>query len=267
MKHRSTVLVVLLSAVSVHVLADQPSTPPNTSDDQIASLLADIESDLMNGTPISPNISHKLIEARTLWPNASSDGRHMLKDFPARLQKDQAGLTSPGDETRASNLHVFGDVAAQYIANTTMLDDRTEQVAITSPTMTVAPPPVPEPVPPQPKVVPVVAAPPPQPSPAVAPPQPSPAVVTALLKRGDDMMSLDDIVSARLLFQRAAEMGSGSAAMKLAETYDPSFISNHHVIGLRPDQATAAVWYRRAVALGEPQAQARLVVLVDHMPR
>ena len=59
-------------------------------------------------------------------------------------------------------------------------------------------------------------------------PRCSPAVI-ALVERGDSpLMDLGDITAAQLLFQRAAESGQRQSAMKLANTYDPGFISSHH---------------------------------------
>ena len=285
-RDRTTVLcayAVLVSVVSVSpVLSEEQaaSQTPAASDGRIASLLMDIELALMSGKAVSLDLSDKLIEARTLLPTASADGRRMLKDFPNRLEQDQARLPKDEDETKVINLRVFGSVAAQYIDNTTLMDDRpvvspepqiikpppepvkpTEQVAIVVP---IAPPP--QTAPPQ------RATPPPPPAPVVTPPVPSPPVpsprspaVIALVERGDTMMDLGDITAARLLYQRAAESGSGSAAMKLANTYDPGFISSHHVIGMKADRATAAIWYRKAVALGESKAEERLASIVESM--
>ena len=239
-----------------------PSPLPVSSDGKIASLLMDIENALMTGRMALLELSDKLVEARTLWPTASPDGRRMLIEFPDRLQQDQARLPKDEDETKLVNLRVFGRVAAQYIEDTTIADDRQpvepaahidnppDQVAIATPT-----------APPQ------VATPPPKPeSVATPPPQITPSQTTiALLDRGNAMFDLGDIMAARLLFRRAAELGSGRAAMKLANTYDPGFIGGHNVIGIQPDQATAAIWYRKAVALGEPQANERLVVMVERL--
>jgi hypothetical protein len=241
-----------------------PSPLPVSSDGKIASLLMDIENALMTGG-MATELSDKLIEARTLWSTASLDGRRMLIEFPDRLQKDQARLPNDEDETKLINLRVFGRVAAQYIEDAATPNNRQpveppahvsnvpDQVAIVAPT---APPQVTTPPPPPPKPESV----------ATSPPQIRPSQTTiALLDRGNSMFALGDITAARLLFQRATELGSGRAAMKLANTYDPDFIGGHNVIGIQPDQATAAIWYRKAVALGEPQANERFVVMVERL--
>jgi hypothetical protein len=55
---------------------------------------------------------------------------------------------------------------------------------------------------------------------------------------------------------RAAEGGSGLAAAEVGKTYDPTYLADRHVIGMRPDPAMAASWYRRAIALGDAEAEA-----------
>jgi TPR repeat protein len=47
----------------------------------------------------------------------------------------------------------------------------------------------------------------------------------------------------------------------LAETYDPAFLNRLGVIGPKPNPALAADWYRRAAALGDRKAEARLLTL------
>ncbi len=105
-----------------------------------------------------------------------------------------------------------------------------------------------------------VSAPRAQPHPTVAntPPPPAekpvetlpPALMAALMKRGDEAVALGDAAAARLLYQRAADAGSAPAATALAKTYDPSYASP----GQPSDPARAFEWYRKALALGDPQA-------------
>jgi TPR repeat protein len=49
--------------------------------------------------------------------------------------------------------------------------------------------------------------------------------------------------------------------MALAETYDRERLARLGVIGLPADPAAALTWYRRALALGEPGAAARIATL------
>jgi type II secretory pathway predicted ATPase ExeA len=82
----------------------------------------------------------------------------------------------------------------------------------------------------------------------------SPAVMTALMKRGEQSLSLGDIAAARLLFQRAAEAGNARAAVALGRTYDPDFLASGSAPGEKPDPARATEWYRKAAAMGDAQA-------------
>jgi TPR repeat protein len=83
------------------------------------------------------------------------------------------------------------------------------------------------------------------------------------MERGDAMLNQRNVVAARLLFARAAEAGVGMAALKLAETYDPKFISDQNLIGIKSDQHEAETWYRKAADLGERQAEQRLKALEE----
>jgi hypothetical protein len=73
--------------------------------------------------------------------------------------------------------------------------------------------------------------------------------IAALVKRGKDFANHGDLVSARLLFRRAAEAGSADAAQALGETFDPVVFQRLHVIGIEPDAARAQKWYQRAAEL------------------
>ena len=86
-------------------------------------------------------------------------------------------------------------------------------------------------------------------------------MIAALVHRGQEMVSVGDISAARLLFERAANGGSGAAAVALGLTYDPGFLAGLGVRGIRSDVPTAAEWYRRAAALGEPDATGFLQAL------
>jgi hypothetical protein len=79
--------------------------------------------------------------------------------------------------------------------------------------------------------------------------------------RGDAMLAIKDFSAARKFYEHAANGGSARAAMALAETYDPAFLTELGAVGVRPDPALAANWYRTAAALGAPDAEARLHTL------
>lgn len=81
-----------------------------------------------------------------------------------------------------------------------------------------------------------------------------PDVMATLLRRGEQSLALGDIAAARLLFQRAAEAGNAGAATAVGKTYDPKFVPS----GQTADAKMAQYWYRRAQALGDPDAVALL---------
>lgn len=80
-------------------------------------------------------------------------------------------------------------------------------------------------------------------------------------KRGDEMLAIKDVSAARRFYEYAANAGSARAAMAIARTYDPTFLSRLQVMSLRPDPALASTWYRKAATLGDPNAAAGLHAL------
>jgi Bacterial extracellular solute-binding proteins, family 3 len=82
------------------------------------------------------------------------------------------------------------------------------------------------------------------------------------VKRGGEELAEGRVAPARLLFERAAEMGLAQAAMALAATYDAAELSQPHLRNVLPDPAEARRWYERAHALGAADAGARLQRLV-----
>jgi hypothetical protein len=78
------------------------------------------------------------------------------------------------------------------------------------------------------------------------------------VKRGGEELGEGRVAPARLLFERAAEMGLPQAAMALAATYDAVELNQPHLRNVLPDPAEAKRWYERAQALGAAEADARL---------
>lgn len=78
------------------------------------------------------------------------------------------------------------------------------------------------------------------------------------LKRGDEELAEGRIAPARLLYERAAEMGLAQAAMALAATYDAAELNKPHLLTILPDASEARRWYERARLLGAVEAGARL---------
>lgn len=84
------------------------------------------------------------------------------------------------------------------------------------------------------------------------------ARINDLIAHGQRMIEVGYISGARAYFQRAAEAGSGEAALALGATYDPAFIAETGVQGIKPELAEARRWYERAKGLGADGAEAKL---------
>jgi hypothetical protein len=82
--------------------------------------------------------------------------------------------------------------------------------------------------------------------------------IADLIAHGQKMIELGYLPGARGYFQRAAEAGSADAAYALGTTYDPSFIGDSGVQGIKGDVAEARAWYERARELGSQAAQEKL---------
>jgi hypothetical protein len=82
--------------------------------------------------------------------------------------------------------------------------------------------------------------------------------MAALMKRSKDLLAAGDIPSARLLLERAADAQEASAALLLAQTYDPDVLGTQDSRSITPDPAAARSWYQKAAQFGSPDAQQRL---------
>ena len=87
------------------------------------------------------------------------------------------------------------------------------------------------------------------PTPAAKSPQPAPGEVALLLSRGDQMLKLGDIATARLFYEQAAEFGVARAAIAAGRTYDPEYLASIQADGITGDRATAAKRYRLGAEL------------------
>jgi len=82
--------------------------------------------------------------------------------------------------------------------------------------------------------------------------------LATLMTRGKALLDSGDISPARLLLERAAEAGEASAALMLAQTYDPGVLGTLDIRNITGDPALARKWYQRAAQLGSADAQRRL---------
>ncbi len=82
--------------------------------------------------------------------------------------------------------------------------------------------------------------------------------LAALLKRAKGLIAIGDIAPARLLLERAADAQEASAALLLAQTYDPAVLGTPDMRSVTPDPAAARTWYQKAAQLGSLDAKQRL---------
>jgi hypothetical protein len=87
------------------------------------------------------------------------------------------------------------------------------------------------------------------------------AAAGALLARATTLLGQGDIGSARIVLERAVEMGSVQASFSLAETYDPLILAKWGTLGTRGDVVRAQDLYAKADAAGIKEAKARLDAL------
>jgi hypothetical protein len=85
--------------------------------------------------------------------------------------------------------------------------------------------------------------------------------IKLLTERGKHFAAAGDLVTARLLFQRAADAGDAVAATALGATYDPIVLAKLGVVWIDADVEKARHWYEKAAHLGSPDAKRRLELL------
>lgn len=108
----------------------------------------------------------------------------------------------------------------------------------------------------------------PQTAPVTTPPAPPPPARTldadtlaGLMARAKSLLTIGDIVAARLLLERAANAQDATAAFLLAQTYDPAVLGTSDARRIAADATAARDWYEKAAALGSTEARQRLAQL------
>src|SRR6266436_1805527 len=166
-------------------------------------------------------------------------------DAQLRNPKDAARLSAPASQTPGVRNVTTVAVAPTREEITTAyqsaLQGRTPSAAAPAAALPVAAPPV--------------AAPPVASSPAR---RLDADELAALMKRAKGLIAIGDIASARLLLERAADAQEASAALLLAQTYDPAVLGPQDTRSITPDPAAARTWYQKAAQLGSPDATQRL---------
>jgi hypothetical protein len=110
---------------------------------------------------------------------------------------------------------------------------------------------------------PAAIAPPPPTRPTPSPRQLDPDVIAAMMKRARSLIVIGDIAAARLLLERAADAQEPSAALLLAQTYDPAVLGTPDMRSITPDPVAARNWYLKAAQLGSADAQQRLAQMKE----
>jgi hypothetical protein len=85
--------------------------------------------------------------------------------------------------------------------------------------------------------------------------------IAVLLKRGQELLAVGDLASARVVLRRAAEAREPRGALALAGTYDPIVLEKLAVYGLGADISLARSWYEKAKEFGSEEAPRRLEML------
>jgi TPR repeat protein len=88
-----------------------------------------------------------------------------------------------------------------------------------------------------------------------------PEEIEVLIEQGQKFIADGDIVTARLIFERAAKAESATAALALAAAYDPIVLAKLGALGVDTDVEKARLWYQKAQSLGSAQAPERLRAL------
>ena len=195
-------------------------------------------------------------------PSAAAQSEQTTQLTPRDVQlKDPTRLSGPANQTTGANT----EKAPQQVA---MLPSREEiSSAYQAALQNHAPAPTPAAATPLAAIAPVAVEPPAAapPAPAVVPQQPArptdPEEVANLMQRAKTLLASGDLMSARLLLERAAELQDAGAALLLAQTYDPDVLGTSDVRNTTPEPAKARAWYQKAAQLGSADAQRRLAQL------
>jgi hypothetical protein len=82
--------------------------------------------------------------------------------------------------------------------------------------------------------------------------------VADLVERGNTLLDLGDLASARLFYRLAAGRGSAEGAMLMGMTFDPVYFAGADIHGTQPQIQDALEWYGKAIAMGSQPAETRM---------
>jgi hypothetical protein len=248
-----------------------PANPSAAADQESRALLQKVLHQIVAGRTVSPLEDNALAtwegirkRAQDLTPGTV----RALQDFVSLSETRAATEREAGREMVAFDLQAFADMAQELLQRRTDPAPASQTAAV-QPTPSVTPAPLTNVVPapliepaaarvkdPISDTVTAVAV----PKPSTPPPAPPMQDQTAALmtSRGDAMLAIKDVSAARKLYEQAADLGSAAAAKGLARTYDPRYVQNLGIVGMRPDVTMAAGWYDRAAALGDRESAQRM---------
>jgi hypothetical protein len=229
----------------------------------------------LQGVPM-PTRASQAAPARTVASEKAAAGAVTL---PASGTVEAAAGKSAGTQAVLQAPDTKGAAPALVMAAAAPDTQPTPRTAVPQDT---APPPMPDPplpafnAPPQPEVksaalvdrlesrpAPPVASPTARSPPPVLPDAVihDEALIRRLVTQGQDVFEQGHVMSARLLFRRAADSGSAEAALLLGDTFDPERLASLGVRGLAGDIEQSIKWYEKADELGATAAKARLSAL------
>ncbi len=81
------------------------------------------------------------------------------------------------------------------------------------------------------------------------------------LAQGNANFANGDVAVAQFYYERAVDAGAAEAAVRIGETFDPTFLTERRLRSVHADPEAARYWYRRARALGAAEATERLEYL------
>jgi hypothetical protein len=252
-----------------HPAASNPPAPfiaAPASRSEMARLVSRLEKEIMEGRILDPpddNAHSTFQKIGALIPSASETDLQIVFDIRKRFRTLAQTLEADGKLEQAHRLSAAAEMPALEAAGL----GKSQAGSANSATLGTKPAPNPDGVGASP-VVPSPNTPAPR-SPAVSaqadPREPGTSSgEETLLQRARAMSARGDLAAARLLYIHAAADGSAAAATGAGKTYDPVCLARSGAKGLQPDPNLAAIWYRKAVALGDPEALVLLQQLL-HM--
>ena len=88
--------------------------------------------------------------------------------------------------------------------------------------------------------------------------KPDASLISSYMRNGDLLLARNDIASARLFYETAANAGSVEAMVAVGKTYDPILLNQLGIKGFRADPVKAAEWYLKAEKTNNPESSQRL---------